>query len=150
MASFFTLGYEGSAFKAFAGALQANGVTLLADVRAIAFSRKPGFSKADLQQGLQQAGIAYLHLPLLGNPVKLGAAQGEYPESYLQHLQTEAARAALAALRGHIMQQKTCLMCFERDPLQCHRQYLAAALNVQGFEPQHLFVEDSSQARFLF
>ena len=44
------------------------GVKLLVDVRAVAASRRPGFSKNQLAAGLDERGISYLHLRGLGTP----------------------------------------------------------------------------------
>ena len=44
------------------------GVKLLVDVRAVASSRRPGFSKNQLAAGLDERGISYLHLRGLGTP----------------------------------------------------------------------------------
>ena len=41
---------------------------LLVDVRAVASSRRPGFSKNQLAAGLDERGISYLHLRGLGTP----------------------------------------------------------------------------------
>ena len=43
-------------------------VALLIDVRAVAASRKPGFSKRLLAAGLEEQGIRYVHLQGLGTP----------------------------------------------------------------------------------
>ena len=43
-------------------------VKLLVDTRAVAASRRPGFSKRQLAASLDEAGIAYLHLQKLGTP----------------------------------------------------------------------------------
>ncbi len=49
-------------------ALLAAGTVLLIDVRAVAASRRAGFSKRVLAAGLAEAGIGYLHLQPLGTP----------------------------------------------------------------------------------
>jgi uncharacterized protein (DUF488 family) len=41
---------------------------LLADVRAVPLSRRPGFSKNILGNGLREAGIDYINLKALGAP----------------------------------------------------------------------------------
>jgi hypothetical protein len=46
MTTLFTVGYEGSKPSDLIASPQNNGVTLLIDVRDVAISRKPGFSKA--------------------------------------------------------------------------------------------------------
>src|SRR5207302_5421282 len=64
----FTIGYEQTPPKAVLDELQHAGVKLLVDVRAIASSRRPGFSKNQLAAGLDERGISYLHLKDLGTP----------------------------------------------------------------------------------
>ena len=63
-----TIGYEGTTVAAVLRGTAAAGVTLLLDVRAVAASRKPGFSKRQLAAELDAAGIDYVHLQGLGTP----------------------------------------------------------------------------------
>ena len=58
----FTIGYEQTPAKAVLDELEQAGVKLLVDVRAVASSRRPGFSKNQLAAGLDERGISYLHL----------------------------------------------------------------------------------------
>ena len=58
----FTIGYEQTPAKAVLDELEASGVKLLVDVRAVASSRRPGFSKNQLAAGLDERGISYLRL----------------------------------------------------------------------------------------
>ncbi len=64
----FTIGYEQTPAKSVLDELEAAGVKLLVDVRAVASSRRPGFSKNQLAAGLDERGISYLHLRGLGTP----------------------------------------------------------------------------------
>ena len=64
----FTAGYEGTTIRSFIAILQTNNVDCVLDVRALAFSRKPGFSKTALSQNLESANIRYIHIPDLGTP----------------------------------------------------------------------------------
>ena len=64
----FTIGYEGTTQPEFIAALTAAGVQRVIDVRAVPLSRKPGFSKTILANGLAEAGIDYVHLKALGTP----------------------------------------------------------------------------------
>jgi uncharacterized protein (DUF488 family) len=64
----FTIGYEQTPPSAVLDELQRAGVKLLVDVRAIAASRRPGFSKTQLAAGLDERGLAYVHLRGLGTP----------------------------------------------------------------------------------
>ncbi|HEX6070362.1 MAG TPA: DUF488 domain-containing protein [Longimicrobiaceae bacterium] len=129
-----TIGYEGASMRSFLAALEAAQVELLVDVRAVASSRRPGFSKTKLAANLAEAGIDYLHLRALGTPAegRAAARAGRYDELatvYREQLATPEAQAQLDDLieivRGG---RRTCLMCFEADPEHCHRSMVAAAV----------------------
>ena len=57
-----TIGYEAATQGAVIDCLQAAGVEVLIDVRAVASSRRAGFSKTLLAASLAEAGIDYVHL----------------------------------------------------------------------------------------
>ena len=65
MSVVFTVGYEGTDIDRFVRTLKAAGVERLADVRAVAASRKAGFSKTKLSARLADEGIEYFafHCP---------------------------------------------------------------------------------------
>jgi uncharacterized protein (DUF488 family) len=147
----FTIGYEQSTTDAFFDALAAAKVGLLVDVRAVAASRRPGFSKRQLAAGLDQHGIGYVHLQKLGTP-KEGrlAARSGHAETMLRiferHLATpDAVRelgelTALAKTSLARSGRPICLLCYERDPAHCHRQRLAAELHARlGIKVEDLF-----------
>ena len=64
----FTIGYEGATQADVIARLKAAGVRTLVDVRAVAASRRAGFSKTILGESLKAAGIDYVHLRGLGTP----------------------------------------------------------------------------------
>ena len=82
MTAVFTIGYQESNPEAVIGTLAAAGVALLVDVRAVAASRRPGFSKRQLAAGVATVGIDYLHLRGLGTPPdgRLAARTGRYAD----------------------------------------------------------------------
>src|SRR6202044_3307786 len=93
----FTIGYEQTPAKAVLDELEQAGVKLLVDVRAVASSRRPGFSKNQLASGLDERGISYLHLRGLGTPKdgRVAARSGKYQalhRIYAKHLKTPQAR----------------------------------------------------------
>src|SRR3981081_192039 len=99
----FTIGYEQTPPKAVLDELENAGVKLLVEVRAIASSRRPGFSKNQLAAGLDERGIAYLHLRGLGTPKegREAARSGEVEtlhRIYAKHLKTPQAREELDEL----------------------------------------------------
>jgi uncharacterized protein (DUF488 family) len=127
----FTIGYEQVPQAAVLDELQEAGVKLLVDVRAVAASRRPGFSKTKLAAGLDERGIGYLHLRGLGTPKngREAARRGDVAELetiYAAHLQTPQAREELDELKGLIRKAgPVCILCYERDHRQCHRTFIA-------------------------
>jgi uncharacterized protein (DUF488 family) len=122
----FTIGYEGSTQNELVAALKAAGVARVIDVRAVALSRKPGFSKNILAAGLRQAGIDYVHLRALGTPPagREAARKGRWAEMnriYAEQLETPEAGADAARMIALAQEMPSALLCFERDPAQCHR-----------------------------
>ena len=127
----FTIGYEQTPPRAVLDELQRAGVKLLVDVRAIASSRRPGFSKTQLAAGLDERGIGYVHLRGLGTP-KEGreAARGgdmkALSKIYHAHLKTPQARAEMDELETLITKVgPVCILCYERDHNACHRKFIA-------------------------
>lgn len=129
----FTIGYEGATQAQVVAALKAAGVELLADVRAVPLSRRPGFSKNVLAAGLKEAGIDYVGLKALGTPPegREAARKGNHArlaEVYAGQLELPEAMAQAAQL-AHVAQERpTALLCFERDPAGCHRSLLIDAV----------------------
>ena len=146
MTTLFTIGYEQATAKAFFDALMNAGVATLVDVRAVAASRRPGFSKRQLAAGLDAHGMSYLHLQKLGTPKegRLAARSGKAEamlKIYERHLATPEAQHELEELTALAKSGRPlCLMCYERDPAHCHRQRLAAELHTRlGVRIENLF-----------
>jgi uncharacterized protein (DUF488 family) len=128
-----TIGYEQARLPDVIARVQAAGVALLIDVRAIAASRRPGFSKTLLSGSLAEGGIDYLHLRDLGTPKsgRIAARAGrtaEMAQIFGDHLQTAAAQGALAQAVELSLGRRVCLLCYEADPTCCHRAIVAAEI----------------------
>ena len=143
---FFTIGYEHATPDAVLGELERAGVELLVDVRAVAASRRPGFSKRALAAGLDERGIGYLHLRGLGTPAAgRNAARSGKPEEmfriYEAHLATEKAQAELAELKKIVRGGRpVCVLCYERHPEGCHRSRIAELICEDlGAQVENLF-----------
>ena len=151
MKRLFTIGYEQSTASAFFDALTRAKVGLVVDVRAVAASRRPGFSKRQLAAGLDEHGIGYVHLQKLGTPKegRLAARSGDADamlrifERHLKRPEAQHELDELAALAEASLARSgrpLCLLCYERDPAHCHRQRLANELHARlGLEVEHLF-----------
>lgn len=139
-----TIGYEGCTIDGVVRSLRESGTELLIDVRAVAASRKPGFSKRQLAAALDQAGIAYVHLQGLGTP-KPGrdAVRAGHPERMIpifnEHMTSDRAQAELAQAKAMARARPACLLCFERDHRTCHRTLVAEMISAEtGQAVRHL------------
>src|SRR5436305_12921636 len=99
----FTIGYEQTPPKTVLDELESAGVKLLVDVRAVTSSRRPGFSKNQLAAGLDERGIAYVHLAALGTPKdgREAPRSGKYDllhNIYAKHLMTPQSRQEMYEL----------------------------------------------------
>jgi uncharacterized protein (DUF488 family) len=139
MPRIFTIGYEQATQAQVIGALKSAGVRLVIDVRAVAASRRAGFSKSILAASLKDEGLDYLHLRTLGTP-KAGreaARAGRTEEMHRifeAHLAEPEAAVALAEAADLAEQRPSALLCYEADPGHCHRRILTDRLAEQGFE----------------
>ena len=149
MASIATIGYEAATMRSFLEALKDARVQLLVDVRAVASSRRPGFSKTKLAANLDEAGIAYLHLRALGTPAdgRAAARAGRHDEMkaiFTEQLRTDEAREQLETLAELVRSgRRMALLCFEAKPEHCHRTLVANALaELVPVRVEHLFPPD--------
>jgi len=139
----FTIGYEGTTQEAFIAALREAGVTLIADVRAVPLSRRPGFSKNVLAAGLREAGIDYVGLKALGTPPAGRDAARKRDRDRLAAVYEGQLREPEAIVQAEQLierarEQPTALLCFERDPACCHRTLLIEAV-MPDADVTHLF-----------
>lgn len=128
-----TIGYEQATVAAVMNALVEAGVEVLADVRALPLSRRPGFSKSALAGSAREAGIEYVHFRALGTPADGRAAARRNDHSALERiyegqLQLPAAIAAGAILADLAKERNVALLCYERAAHGCHRSLLQKAV----------------------
>jgi uncharacterized protein (DUF488 family) len=125
-----TIGYESATQPDVIGRLKDAGVELVIDVRAVAASRRAGFSKTLLAAGLAEAGIGYLHLRQLGTPKpgREAARAGRISEMeaiFCEHLAEPAAQLELARACEAAGERRVALLCYEADAAGCHRRIVA-------------------------
>lgn len=134
----FTVGYQGRSLGEMIAELVDAGVERLIDVRELPLSRRPGFSKTALGEALRKAGIEYVHVKALGNPKPNRERYwaGDIPGGaavYRKHL-NNGSRSALVELADSLGDDPACLLCFERDHAECHRDVIVEAL--QELQPE--------------
>jgi uncharacterized protein (DUF488 family) len=119
-------------------------VELVLDVRAVAASRRPGFSKTALAGALKERGIDYLHLRPLGTPAagREAARKGRIAEMraiFAEQLETPEAELALAQALAAAGERHAALLCYEADAAGCHRSMLAERMQARArFEVRDL------------
>jgi uncharacterized protein (DUF488 family) len=133
-APLFTIGYEQAKPDAVMSELKRAKVDLVVDTRAVAASRRPGFSKRQLSASLDENGIGYVHLQKLGTPSegRAAARSGDLDtlwRIYDKHIKTSDAQEALGELQSLIKSGKRiALLCYCRDPESCHRSRIVASV----------------------
>lgn len=142
-----TIGYERAELNDFIATLKLSKIEILIDIRDRAQSRRPGFSKSALSLALQNSGIEYQHIPALGDPKEgRDAARRQdfdtFRSIFDSVMQSAVAKEALEDITELARNKKICLMCFERDQLQCHRKIVSDYLaNILKVKPLHLGVQ---------
>jgi uncharacterized protein (DUF488 family) len=132
MRSLFTIGYEQAKPAAVLEEVKRAKIDLVVDTRAVAASRRPGFSKRQLAASLGEAGIGYLHLQKLGTPAegRQAARAGNFDKLwriYDKHIKRAEAQEALDELVTLVKSdRRIALLCYCRDPKACHRSRIVA------------------------
>jgi uncharacterized protein (DUF488 family) len=131
--SIFTIGYEQATQAAVLAALRAAGVEVVADIRYLPLSRRPGFSKSPLRAAVEEAGMEYRHFRYVGTPPEGRAAARRGDRETLRRvypgqLELPEAMAHMAELRQLALERRLCLLCYCRHADDCHRALLIEIL----------------------
>lgn len=136
-----TIGHSNLPAGRFMALLTRAGVTAIADVRSVPFSRWcPWFSGKALAEQLAGARIAYL---ALGDALGGRPSDPRLYRDGVADYEAMAARPEFAAGLARVMdasaRQRVCLLCAEREPLDCHRCLLVGrALCERGLTLAHI------------
>jgi uncharacterized protein (DUF488 family) len=143
-----TIGHSTRSLEGLIGALRANGVNRLIDIRTIPRSRhNPQFNREELAASLPSAGIAYEHRPGLGglrHPRKdspNGGWRNASFRGFADYMQTPDFAAEIEALIGEAQGERVAIMCAEAVPWRCHRSLVADALSLRGVRVEHIMGE---------
>jgi uncharacterized protein (DUF488 family) len=139
-----TIGHSNLPADGFVGLVQGAGVTAIADVRSVPFSRRfPWFSGPKLAARLQDADIAYLPFgEALGGRPRDPALYCDGVADYEKMAATTPFRAGLDRVGEAMGRFRLCVMCAEREPLECHRCLLVArALAERGLALGHILID---------
>jgi uncharacterized protein (DUF488 family) len=137
----FTIGHSNLEGERFIALLSKTNVTVLVDVRSIPYSRRyPQFSRDALAARLGASGIVYVSLGnALGGRPQDPALMCDGVADYEAMARAPAFRAGLEHVIAGNTRQRICLMCAEREPLDCHRCLLVGrALSERGLRVGHI------------
>jgi uncharacterized protein (DUF488 family) len=143
MSSFdlFSIGHSNIAAERFIGLLRHAGVNAIADVRSTPFSRRfPWFSGKTLAATLAHHGMTYLaYGDALGGRPHDAALYRDGVADYEAMAQRPEFQIGLDRLLADAARARVCLMCAEREPLDCHRCLLVArSLAARGLTIGHI------------
>ncbi len=124
----FSIGHSNIPIDRFIWMLHGAGVNAIADVRSKPVSRYcPWFSAKNLATRLQQEGMLYLSFgESLGGRPSDPALYCDGAVDYDAMAKRPEFSAALDRLLAEAARRRICLMCAEREPLDCHRGLLVA------------------------
>jgi uncharacterized protein (DUF488 family) len=142
----FSIGHSNIPAERFMAMLRAAGVNAIADVRSTPVSRFfPWFSGNNLGRLLAREGMIYLpYGDALGGRPRHPALYRDGIADYEAMARQPEFEAGLERLRGDAARCRVCLMCAEREPLDCHRCLLVGrALAARGFAIGHILHDGS-------
>jgi uncharacterized protein (DUF488 family) len=146
MTRIWTIGHSTRTIEEFIGALQANGIKFVVDVRLLPGSKRyPQFNKEELARSLREEGSGYEHFPELGGRRKARkdsrntAWRNESFRGYADHMETAEFANGIARLQEMADSHgATAIMCAEAVWWKCHRSLIADYLKAQGTEVIHI------------
>jgi uncharacterized protein (DUF488 family) len=137
----FSIGHSNIAADRFIAMLRDAGANAIADVRSTPFSRFcPWFSRKNLEARLAQEGMCYLFYgDALGGRPRDAQLYRDGIADYEAMASDGEFRAGIDRLLGEAVRHRVCLMCAEREPLDCHRCLLVArSLAARGVTIGHI------------
>jgi uncharacterized protein (DUF488 family) len=137
----FSIGHSNIAAERFLALLRDVGVDTIADVRSTPFSRRfPWFSGKALAATLTQHGMTYLaYGDALGGRPRDAALFRDGVADYEAMARQPDFQMGLDRLIADAARSRVCLMCAEREPLDCHRCLLVArSLAERGLTIGHI------------
>lgn len=151
----YTIGHSTHSEETFLKMLNFFDIKALVDVRAFPGSRKyPQFSQDHMPDWLNDAGIAYHHLPKLGGrrnksgevgAMLNGAWENQSFHNYADYTLSNTFQEGIDELAGIASSKTTAYCCSERHPARCHRLIISNWLGANGWTVKHIIDEKSNE-----
>jgi uncharacterized protein (DUF488 family) len=151
MAAFdlFSIGHSNIAAERLVALLRANGINAIADVRTAPYSRFfPWFSAKTLAPLLAKENIGYLPCGTdLGGRPRDETLYCDGIADYEAMAHAGEFQTALERLIAESAERRICMMCTEREPLDCHRcLLLARELAARGMTIGHILQDGTIES----
>ncbi|MBL7197015.1 MAG: DUF488 domain-containing protein [Candidatus Omnitrophica bacterium] len=126
----YTLGYSGRLEEEFIRLLLEHGIKNVIDIRRNPTCQVEYFDKKHLETKLSTRNIKYFYL---------GKELGDFQNgNYQSFVQTTNFKISLIRLKEIAVGDVTAIICFEKHPSQCHRRFIASALENEGWRVIHI------------
>lgn len=134
MLTCYTIGYGNRNLGEFTRLLKENMISRIVDVRSYPHSEREDFNAESLAEALPKEEIMYVHYPRLGGLRKI---------AYQEFMKSEDFKTALEGLFELIRNSEKdetaiAIMCAEKNPRNCHRRFVAEALEKKGVRVVHI------------
>ena len=130
----YTVGTSTRSAEEFTRLLTSRDVAVVVDVRRFPFSRFEHFSSEIFSRFLRHADIDYVHMgELLG-----GYRRGGY-QAFINSSEFSEGMDRLIQIASRSM---VALVCAERLPWRCHRRFISAELEKQGWRVIHIIDQE--------
>jgi uncharacterized protein (DUF488 family) len=140
-----TIGHSTRSLEEFISILQSFKIELLADIRNYPGSRRyPHFNKEELEKSLEQSGIEYIHMKVLGGrrkPAKDSVNtrwRNEAFRGYADYMETADFKDTAATLEKMALTRRVAYMCSEAVWWSCHRALVSDWLKIRGWKVMHI------------
>jgi uncharacterized protein (DUF488 family) len=151
----YTIGHSTRSAAEFIDILRAFAVTRVVDIRSVPRSRtNPQFNSDRLPATLHRAGIAYVHLAVLGGRRAKSTLVGEEVDAgwkqrpfhnYADYAQSGPFQAGLRELLKMASVETCVIMCAEAVWWRCHRRVVTDHVLAHGVPVIHIFTATKSE-----
>jgi uncharacterized protein (DUF488 family) len=144
-----SIGHSTHSFEKLLGLLKAHNVGAVCDVRSAPYSRmNPQFNRENFAEQLRENGIAYIYLGMeLGGRTEDPACYEGKRVRYDWLAQKNVFQNGLQRVVEASTTYRLCLLCAEKEPLECHRTLLVSRYLVEmGLDVQHILADGTLES----
>ena len=146
----YTIGHSNRTLEEFIEILRCVPIKILVDVRAYPQSQRyPHFSEENLRRALETKGIIYHWAGRQLGGKRKGAKQSKHVaihdenlRAYADYMESDIFQKSIVQLINMASSANISIMCAEKLPEHCHRQFISDYMLLRGLEVLHLVTKD--------